>query len=63
MATRKKTSFKSWATSHSLHNPKTKLPWRWSIRVHEDMADFTHGMAIGLLLGFIIGLITLKILV
>ena len=46
-------SFKIWAKKE-IH-PKKALPFRFSIKVHEDFADFVHGMLIGLLLGFLIG--------
>jgi len=61
MATKtKKQNFKAWASSHSLHHPKTKLPFRLAVTVHEEIADFIHGSLIGLLIGFTIGLVVLK---
>ena len=51
-----KSKIKKWASSHSLHNPKTKLPFRLSVKMHEDVVDFVHGMFIGLLIGLVTGL-------
>lgn len=52
--------FKSWATSHSMH--QRGLPFRLSVRANEELVDFIHGNIIGLLLGFLVGLLTLKVL-
>lgn len=58
MATKtKKSKFKDWATSHSLHHPDTKLPFRLSVKMNEEMVDFIHGSLIGIFIGFIIGTI------
>jgi F0F1-type ATP synthase assembly protein I len=62
MATKPKKTSNTWAKSHRLQNPKTKLPFRMYVTVHEDMADFIHGTVIGLLLGFIVGLILKNLL-
>ncbi len=62
MATKPKKTFNTWSKSHSLHHPKTKLPLRMSVKVHEDMADFIHGTIIGLLIGFVVGMFILKTL-
>lgn len=55
-----KSKFKDWASSHTLHNPRTKLPFRLSVKVHEEIADFIHGSLIGLLLGLVVGLVVLR---
>ena len=60
MAASKK--FKAWALSHTIHHPKTRLPYRISIAAHEDIVDFIHGLSIGLLLGFVIGFSVLRML-
>jgi tetrahydromethanopterin S-methyltransferase subunit G len=62
MATKlKKSKFKDWATSHSLHHTETKLPFRLSVRMTEEIVDFMHGTVIGLLIGLVVGLIILRI--
>jgi hypothetical protein len=35
---------------------------RFTIKMHQDMVDFIHGSLIGLLLGFIIGGVLLRII-
>jgi hypothetical protein len=61
MATRAKPkTFADWAYSHSMHNPKTKLPFRLSIKLNEDAVDFIHGSILGMLIGFVFWLFILK---
>jgi F0F1-type ATP synthase assembly protein I len=62
MATKPKRTLNAWAKSHSMHSAKTKLPFKMSIIVHEDVADFIHGTIIGLLIGFVVGIFILKTL-
>lgn len=52
--------FKKWAKSHSLHQPGTKLPLRMAVELHEEAVDFIHGSIIGLLIGFLVGMILIK---
>ncbi|MEM2873928.1 MAG: hypothetical protein QW063_00510 [Candidatus Nanoarchaeia archaeon] len=52
--------FKALARSHSLHDPRTKLPFCFSIKAREEIVDFIHGSLIGTLLGFLIGFFILK---